>query len=144
MLLSFITPYIFLCAVWAKILYAGVNEVTLLPCRRTKTRQLSYLTFSLEGNLASSPQMGRLGPGCPGGSVWTMRSSIRYAYFGCISPDRDADANWHAPLQSTVDIFVDQEKINFFRVTFLMERMCPLSFGLGGRFNETVGLLLLL
>ncbi|KAH0582397.1 hypothetical protein H2248_010341 [Termitomyces sp. 'cryptogamus'] len=39
--------------------------------------------------------------------------------------------------KSTVDIFVDQEKINFFRVTFLMERMCPLSFGLGSRFNET-------
>ncbi|KAF7304424.1 Endoglucanase 1 [Mycena chlorophos] len=39
--------------------------------------------------------------------------------------------------ESTVDIFVDQEKINFFRVTFLMERMCPLEFGLGARFNET-------
>ncbi|KAG6899639.1 hypothetical protein C0993_008416 [Termitomyces sp. T159_Od127] len=39
--------------------------------------------------------------------------------------------------KSTVDVFVDQEKINFFRVTFLMERMCPLSFGLGSRFNET-------
>ncbi|KAL9709411.1 hypothetical protein Ac2012v2_007147 [Leucoagaricus gongylophorus] len=39
--------------------------------------------------------------------------------------------------KSTVDIFVDQEKINFFRVTFLMERMCPLALGLGGQFNET-------
>ncbi|KAF8157147.1 endoglucanase 1 [Crassisporium funariophilum] len=39
--------------------------------------------------------------------------------------------------KTTVDIFVDQEKINFFRVTFLMERMCPLSFGLGAKFNET-------
>ncbi|KAG6811231.1 hypothetical protein H0H92_008448 [Tricholoma furcatifolium] len=39
--------------------------------------------------------------------------------------------------KSTVDIFVDDEKINFFRVTFLMERMCPLSYGLGSRFNET-------
>ncbi|TFK32448.1 endoglucanase 1 [Crucibulum laeve] len=39
--------------------------------------------------------------------------------------------------KTTVDIFVDQEKINFFRVTFLMERMCPLSFGLGKKFNET-------
>ncbi|KAF8814249.1 endoglucanase 1 [Phlegmacium glaucopus] len=39
--------------------------------------------------------------------------------------------------KSTVDIFVDQEKINFFRVAFLMERMCPLSFGLGSKFNET-------
>ncbi|KAK7052626.1 glycoside hydrolase family 5 protein [Favolaschia claudopus] len=39
--------------------------------------------------------------------------------------------------QSTVDIFVDQEQINFFRVTFLMERMCPLATGLGATFNET-------
>ncbi|KAJ7584757.1 endoglucanase 1 [Mycena floridula] len=39
--------------------------------------------------------------------------------------------------KSTVDIFVDQEKINFFRVTFLMERMCPLATGLGSTFNET-------
>ncbi|KXN81235.1 Endoglucanase 1, partial [Leucoagaricus sp. SymC.cos] len=38
---------------------------------------------------------------------------------------------------STVDIFVDREKINFFRVTFLMERMCPLATGLGSTFNET-------
>jgi endoglucanase len=40
-----------------------------------------------------------------------------------------------------VDIFVDKEKVNFFRVTFLMERMCPLSFGLGRKFNETVSML---
>jgi len=39
--------------------------------------------------------------------------------------------------KTTVDIFIDQEKINFFRVTFLMERMCPLATGLGSTFNET-------
>ncbi|KAF8464981.1 endoglucanase 1 [Gautieria morchelliformis] len=39
--------------------------------------------------------------------------------------------------KSTIDIFVDQEKINFFRVTFLMERMTPVATGLGGPFNET-------
>ncbi|KAJ3566266.1 hypothetical protein NP233_g7107 [Leucocoprinus birnbaumii] len=39
--------------------------------------------------------------------------------------------------KSTIDIFVDREKINFFRVTFLMERMCPLATGLGSVFNET-------
>jgi len=39
--------------------------------------------------------------------------------------------------KSTVDIFVDQEKVNLFRVTFLMERMTPLATGLGGPFNET-------
>ncbi|KZT35506.1 endoglucanase 1 [Sistotremastrum suecicum HHB10207 ss-3] len=43
--------------------------------------------------------------------------------------------------KTTVDIFVDQEKINIFRITFLMERMCPVNFatgkGLGSKFNET-------
>jgi len=39
--------------------------------------------------------------------------------------------------KTTIDIFVDQEKINLFRVTFLMERLCPLSYGLGKKFNET-------
>jgi len=39
--------------------------------------------------------------------------------------------------ESTVDIFVDQDGINLFRVAFLLERMCPLEFGLGSKFNET-------
>lgn len=30
------------------------------------------------------------------------------------------------------------EQINLFRVAFLLERMCPLSDGLGAKFNETV------
>lgn len=39
--------------------------------------------------------------------------------------------------EATVDTFVDQDGINLFRVAFLLERMCPLSFGLGSKFNET-------
>ncbi|KIJ53787.1 glycoside hydrolase family 5 protein [Sphaerobolus stellatus SS14] len=39
--------------------------------------------------------------------------------------------------ESAIDIFVDQEKVNFFRVTFLMERMAPVATGLAGPFNET-------
>ncbi|CAE6531591.1 unnamed protein product [Rhizoctonia solani] len=39
--------------------------------------------------------------------------------------------------QSTVDIFVENDKINVFRVAFLLERMCPLEYGLGSKFNET-------
>ncbi|CAE6457739.1 unnamed protein product [Rhizoctonia solani] len=39
--------------------------------------------------------------------------------------------------KSTVDIFVKNDKINTFRVAFLLERMCPLSYGLGAKFNET-------
>ncbi|KAL2132839.1 hypothetical protein VTI74DRAFT_3238 [Chaetomium olivicolor] len=38
---------------------------------------------------------------------------------------------------SGVDIMVDQHKVNLHRVAFLLERMCPLSYGLGARFNET-------
>ncbi|KAG9121560.1 hypothetical protein FRC07_002429 [Ceratobasidium sp. 392] len=39
--------------------------------------------------------------------------------------------------KSTVDIFVKNDKINTFRVAFLLERLCPLSYGLGSKFNET-------
>lgn len=39
--------------------------------------------------------------------------------------------------ESTIDIFVDQHRINTFRVAFLLERMCPISYGLGKKFNET-------
>ena len=28
-------------------------------------------------------------------------------------------------------------EINLFRVAFLLERMCPLKYGLGSKFNET-------
>jgi len=39
--------------------------------------------------------------------------------------------------KSAIDVFVDQDKINLFRVAFLLERMCPLAYGLGSKFNET-------
>ncbi|KAK3942499.1 glycoside hydrolase family 5 protein [Diplogelasinospora grovesii] len=38
---------------------------------------------------------------------------------------------------SGIDVMVDQNKANLFRVAFLLERMCPLSYGLGAKFNET-------
>ncbi|KAK0745511.1 glycoside hydrolase family 5 protein [Schizothecium vesticola] len=38
---------------------------------------------------------------------------------------------------SGVDIMAEKHKINLFRVAFLLERMCPLSYGLGAKFNET-------
>jgi endoglucanase len=60
--------------------------------------------------------------------------------------------------KSAIDVYVDQnkvsdcwirgsglkvpadgeEQVNLFRVAFLLERMCPLSYGLGAKFNETV------
>jgi endoglucanase len=39
--------------------------------------------------------------------------------------------------KTTADIWVDQNHINLFRVAFLLERMCPLEYGLGSKFNET-------
>ncbi len=33
--------------------------------------------------------------------------------------------------------WLTHRKINLFRVAFLLERMCPLSYGLGAKFNET-------
>jgi len=39
--------------------------------------------------------------------------------------------------KTTADIWVDQNHINTFRVAFLLERMCPLEYGLGSKFNET-------
>ncbi|CAD6445072.1 e9d73e45-624a-4300-ab63-8589dcdfc5d5 [Sclerotinia trifoliorum] len=39
--------------------------------------------------------------------------------------------------KSAVDVYVDQNKANLFRVTFLLERMCPPATGLGSKFNET-------
>lgn len=39
--------------------------------------------------------------------------------------------------KTTADIYVKQNHINTFRVAFLLERMCPIPYGLGKRFNET-------
>ncbi|TAQ84851.1 hypothetical protein B7494_g6824 [Chlorociboria aeruginascens] len=39
--------------------------------------------------------------------------------------------------EAAIDTYVNQNKINLFRVAFLLERMCPLSYGLGATFNET-------
>ncbi|KAF2248039.1 glycoside hydrolase family 5 protein [Trematosphaeria pertusa] len=39
--------------------------------------------------------------------------------------------------QKGIDIHVDQNKINLFRIAFLLERMCPVAGGLGAKFNET-------
>ena len=39
---------------------------------------------------------------------------------------------------ATVDVYAQQNQVNLFRVSFLMERMCPPATGLGSTFNETV------
>ncbi|KAF8865727.1 glycoside hydrolase [Acephala macrosclerotiorum] len=35
-----------------------------------------------------------------------------------------------------IGVFVDQNKVNLFRVDFLLERMCPIATGLGAKFDE--------
>nr|pir cellulase (EC 3.2.1.4) - fungus (Pestalotiopsis sp.) [Pestalotiopsis sp.] len=39
--------------------------------------------------------------------------------------------------EAAVDVHVDQNHLNLFRVAFLLERMCPPATGLGAAFNET-------
>ncbi|TVY16244.1 Endoglucanase 1 [Lachnellula arida] len=39
--------------------------------------------------------------------------------------------------ESAIDVYVDQNHVNLFRVAFLLERMCPVATGLGASFNET-------
>ncbi|PKS05025.1 hypothetical protein jhhlp_008391 [Lomentospora prolificans] len=38
--------------------------------------------------------------------------------------------------EKAVDVFVDEHKVNLFRVAFALERMCPLETGLGATFDE--------
>jgi hypothetical protein len=42
--------------------------------------------------------------------------------------------------KSAIDVQISQG-INLFRLSFLVERMCPPSYGLGPKFNETVSVL---
>ncbi|KAI1078624.1 glycoside hydrolase family 5 protein [Whalleya microplaca] len=39
--------------------------------------------------------------------------------------------------EAAVDVHVDQNHLNLFRIAFLLERMCPLETGLGSTFDET-------
>ncbi|KAH8600953.1 endoglucanase 1 [Bisporella sp. PMI_857] len=36
-----------------------------------------------------------------------------------------------------IDTYITQNKVNLFRIAFLLERMCPPATGLGSKFNET-------
>lgn len=40
--------------------------------------------------------------------------------------------------EAGIDVYVDQNKVNLFRVAFLLERLCPVETGLGATFSETV------
>ncbi|KAH7093408.1 glycoside hydrolase superfamily [Paraphoma chrysanthemicola] len=65
--------------------------------------------------------------------------------FGTWSPTADPNAGLPGVFgkdyafidKAGVDVYVDKNRINLFRVAFLLERMCPPSTGLGPKFNET-------
>ncbi|KAF4616373.1 hypothetical protein D9613_008260 [Agrocybe pediades] len=103
-----------MCIIYHKMFLFG-SLTTLLSVTSAALGKILYAGVNESGG-----EFGVFAPGQPGFGL-PGRFGVDYAFIN----------------KSTIDIFVDQEKINFFRVTFLMERMCPLSFGLGSRFNET-------
>ena len=81
----------------------------------SSVRLITLFILPLEANTFFPGVYGAKGTGLPG------RFGVDYAFIN----------------KSTVDIYVDQDHINSFRVAFLMERMVPLQYGLGKKFNET-------
>ncbi|KAB5575433.1 glycoside hydrolase superfamily [Coniochaeta sp. 2T2.1] len=63
--------------------------------------------------------------------VWSATSTKGTGLPGSFGVDYSFISN------AGVDVMVDKNKVNLFRVAFLLERMCPLSYGLGAKFNET-------
>ena len=107
-------------AAWAKILYAGVNEVRFDT--QARFPECAFMNSSppqsLAENLVSILRRRPRGLACRESLELLMLSSTRY---GIPSKKGENRYVYQCNLyQSTVDIFVDQEKINFFRVTFLM------------------------
>lgn len=97
------------------MLFGLTKVVSLLAATQAAVGKIIYAGINESGGEFGVWSPGNPGFGLPG------RLGVDYAFIN----------------KSTVDIFVDKEKINLFRVTFLMERMCPLQYGLGSRFNET-------
>jgi endoglucanase len=59
--------------------------------------------------------------------IYVEESKVFLTFYNSISEDRIKEL--------TRDFHLS--KINLFRVAFLLERMCPLEYGLGSKFNET-------
>jgi endoglucanase len=98
----------------AKIFYAGVAE------------------GSGEFNVWSSTATP--GTGLPG------TFGVDYAFINKSAIDIYVDQNGVSSAQwaNLKAAHINQWQVNLFRVAFLLERMCPLSYGLGSKFNETV------
>ncbi|KAK3377529.1 glycoside hydrolase superfamily [Podospora didyma] len=78
-------------------------------------------TIYYAGVAESSGEFGAWSPTAQVGTGLPGRFGVDYAFIS----------------NSGVDVMADQHKVNLFRVAFLLERMCPLAWGLGARFNET-------
>ncbi|KAK4464749.1 endoglucanase 1 [Cladorrhinum samala] len=78
-------------------------------------------TIYYAGVAQSSGEFGAWSPTAQVGTGLPGRFGVDYAFIS----------------NSGVDIMTDKHKVNLHRVAFLLERMCPLSYGLGARFNET-------
>ena len=63
--------------------------------------------------------------------VWSATSTKGTGLPGKFGTDYQFISN------SGVDTMTDKHKVNLHRVAFLLERMCPLSTGLGAKFDET-------
>ncbi|RDL35283.1 (Trans)glycosidase [Venustampulla echinocandica] len=95
-------------------LLKGITAVALLAARAAATIYYAGVAES-SGEFGAWSATSTVGTGLPG------RFGVDYAFIE----------------KSAVDVFVDQNKVNLFRVAFLLERMCPLDYGLGAKFNET-------
>ena len=89
---------------------------TVLACAASASARIYYA-----GVAESGGEFGVYSPTKTKGTGLPGRFGVDYAFLN----------------QTTADIWVDQNHINLFRVAFLLERMCPLQYGLGAKFNET-------
>lgn len=78
-------------------------------------------TIFYAGVAVSSGEFGVWSPTSTPGTGLPGRFGIEYAFIN----------------EGAIDTYVDDNKVNLFRVAFLMERMCPLATGLGATFDET-------
>ena len=111
-MLSLKSTLLFAASAAAKIYYAGVSE--------------SGGEFGVYSSTATK------GTGLPG------TFGVDYAFLNASTVDIWVDQNKVClAIHSPPNLLANKHQINPFRVAFLLERMCPVSYGLGKKFNET-------
>ncbi|KAI1848691.1 hypothetical protein JX265_005682 [Neoarthrinium moseri] len=81
----------------------------------------AYATIYYAGVAESGGEFGVWSPTSTPGTGLPGRFGVDYSFIS----------------EAAVDVYVDQNHVNLFRIAFLLERMCPLATGLGATFNET-------